>query len=160
MIIENSKEETRVIKHTTYTCSDGKTFKNKDNAECYEKYLDAKEIVKNLKCRTDNFVGFEGYYDVAYYCSSKEEFDAVCIVIKYEDKNLQYDNDYIDDESEAYNDKGWYYFKVDKDYIGDYEYNWRLYIYSLNTERNTIQKEFNEVKKKLDTFNEMYSQYF
>ena len=143
MIIKNTKEETRIVKHTTYTCSDGTTFITQDDAEDYEKYLNAKEIVKNLKFRTtDNLIGFEKYYDVAYYCSSKEEFDAVCVVIKHEDKNLCYTDDdlYIQYESETYKDNGWYYFKVEKDYIDDYDYDWRLLIDSLNTKRNDIKK--------------------
>lgn len=161
MIVENTKEDTRVVKYTIYTCSDGKTFTYKDDAENYEKYLNAKEIVKNLKCRTDNFVGFEKYYDITYYCSSKEEFDAVCIVIRYEDVNLRYvDADlYLAYDSETYEDEGWYYFKTKEDYFDDYDYNWRIFICSLNTKRNDIQKQFDKAKKELDAFNEKYSQY-
>lgn len=59
IIIENKP----TIKYET---SDGSKFDRKDRAELYEKWLEFKKRVGKLKCK-----------DIAYYCRTQEDFDAV-----------------------------------------------------------------------------------
>ena len=65
---------TTPVTETKYTTSDGRIFKNEDEAELHEKFIDAEKRVKEMDIKNINN---------AYFCKTPEEYAAVIEMLAY-----------------------------------------------------------------------------
>ena len=72
----HKKTVTTPVTETKYTASDGRVFKNKDEAELYEKLLEAEKKAKKMDIKN---------IDNAYLCRTPEEYAAVIEMLAYKE---------------------------------------------------------------------------